>query len=154
MMRKRLITASLCALGVAGIAAGPASAAHYGDAPSSVQVFGAQGLVRTIACPTPTAAPECAGTQASIDGIARELNMSIDGKITATVAGFQFLDAQGQWFFSAANNDASEAVIQQFDKTGNVTSTAQATTAKAVAAAKKKAPPKKAAKHHRKGSKH
>jgi hypothetical protein len=114
-MRKRLITASLCALGVAAVAAGPASAAGdspFNEAHAQIQVFGPQGLERVISCPTLNAAPECAGTQDAYLLLEHEVHAPF-GTPTDAIGAFRYLDGKGGWTMSVANNDASDAIMER-----------------------------------------
>jgi hypothetical protein len=166
-MRKPLLTASLCALGVAGAAAGPAGAAMtadqaWGAPPAKMQIFDADGLARVIDCPTPQAAPECGGNQAAFDALDRDIQAP-HGTPTDVIGAYRALNSKGQWYMWASNNDASQALVQRIDATGAPGAVATwgwpDGSAGASAASKGKAHAKKPAKrpapkHHRKGRKH
>jgi hypothetical protein len=110
-MGKRLLTIGLCALGVAGLSAGTASArSPWGPPPAQIQLFDAHGLVRTITCPTPTALPECGGDEAAGLALAADVKMPM-GTPSDVIGAYRLIDPRGKWYMSGANNDASEAIL-------------------------------------------
>ena len=137
-MKKQLATAGVCALALAGVSAGSASANEIiGNSYASVQLFDATGLVKTVDCTTSRSAMECQGDVLAIE---REVHAPF-GTPTDVIGAFRTLDANGKPLVVFANNDASMAVIDRFDATG---ATASAANGGASAAAK----------HHKKAAKH
>jgi hypothetical protein len=109
-MLRRFTIAGLCALGLAGLAAGSASAQLYVFTPSQIQVWNASGLASTIVCTTTTTAPGC--DYRGLDG-------RPDDQIPLLTAyrhdnvddGYRILDKFGRWY----QEGGSKAVLDAMD---------------------------------------
>ena len=132
-MGKRFLLAGLCALGVAGFVAGPASASpdtdiYYGKSFATIQVFDAHGLSRTIDCTV--ASPDAVCKNPTRLQVQLRGGAPLDGTPTDVIGGYRTLDAKGHWIVEMANNEASTAVLNAVPAAGSAT--------KAVAAKKAK----------------
>jgi hypothetical protein len=108
---RRLITAGLCALGLAGLGAGTASAElPYLFTPAKIQIWSSAGLTKTIVCETTKTAPGC-----DYDGL-------LDGKPDSQIpllatyvldvsdGGYRILDPRGKWYQMGGTTGALAAI--------------------------------------------
>ncbi len=112
-MYRRLITAGLCALGLAGLGAGTASAElPYLFTPAKIQVWNSNGVTKTIVCKTTKTAPGC-----DYDGL-------LDGKSDSQIPllatytsrtqdiGYRIIDPRGRWYQEGGSQGVFAAFVR------------------------------------------
>jgi len=155
-MGKRFLLAGLCALGVTGFVAGPASASPapdlYGKTFKTIQVFDANGLDRVIDCTV--ANPDAVCADPNLLQVQLRGGAPLDGTPTNVIGAYRTLDANGNPVVELANNDASMAVLNASRTAGTAGLSARnVVAAKASMKGKKFKKVKKASKKDKKSSK-
>ena len=117
MKKHRLITAALCAVGVAAVGAVPASADPITAPPARVLIYDADGFSHAIDCPTPAADPVCQGGMKGVEAAYTAAGLPLAGA-TDKLGAFRFLDPFGHYYLVGRGTEAMDAILAQVDAAG------------------------------------